>query len=101
MILLNNILEEMAGLLFSLANATETGTIVMESDWDYRIVEADGVFTIHQVFYGEDGEVDYYDEEPVSPYGESQEDLENDMVEIWAAFDKPVMRLVDDKLVED
>lgn len=39
--------------------------------WNFRIIERDGIYAVHEVYYNQDGVPDSVSEDPVSPYGDS------------------------------
>lgn len=78
-----------------------------DSWWDYRIIrdkvsittpddeveEVEG-FTICEVYYGPDGEIQYWSE-PIPAGGESLQELWEDFNRMAAAFYKPVLNQED------
>ena len=48
-------------------------------NWNYRVIKYDDAdevfFQIHEVYYNEDNEIEAYTEEPMVPFGETQEEL--------------------------
>jgi len=59
--------------------------------WNYRIIERDGEFAIHEVFYDKDGRVTGWTETPVYPRAESLEDLALELARYSEAVNKPVI----------
>lgn len=47
--------------------------------WNYRVLQWDHGFSIHEVHYSEDGDPTYYAADPCRPFGESFEELEYDL----------------------
>jgi hypothetical protein len=68
--------------------------------WDYRVVEVDGVFTIREVFYDDQGLPQGCLSTPAAPEGESLDELVDDMKAVERALQQPILTLVDGKLVE-
>jgi hypothetical protein len=46
---------------------------------------------IHEVYYDEDGNPNGYTERALSPFGESLEELKNDLLYMLKAFEKPIL----------
>ncbi len=80
-------------------------------DWDYRVIKkydaklGDESHQIHEVYYREDGTIDAWTESPVQPYGDTPEELREDIRFFLQAFHHPVLKLqsVDGRqnLIED
>ena len=60
--------------------------------WNYRVIEHDGLFHIHEVYYNDNGSICAISEDPMHPHGESLEELERDMEHFLQAFDRPVLK---------
>jgi CCR4-NOT transcriptional regulation complex NOT5 subunit len=60
--------------------------------WDYRIVENNGMFTIHEVHYNDKEEIISVSEDPMGPSGETLEDLKDDIQYFLQALDSPVLK---------
>jgi len=61
--------------------------------WNYRAMKDEQVFTIHEVYYGENGELEGYTEKPISAIGESLDELEADLRKMLNALrQKPLTR---------
>ncbi len=81
------------------------------STWDYRVLRktdpnADTVsYEVHEVYYHEDGSIDRWTAGSVRPYGETVEELREDLRHFLHAFRRPVLeeQQVDGRavLVED
>jgi len=67
-----------------------------ELDFDFRVVQMDGVYAIFQVFYDEDGSILAMDEEPTAPIGESLDDLNHQLSHYLEAFDLPTLNFPED-----
>ena len=61
-------------------------------NWDYRVIEHDGAFTIHEVHYNDKGAIISLSDDPMGPSGETLEELKADMEYFLQALDKPVLR---------
>jgi hypothetical protein len=67
------------------------------STWNYRVLrkthpDADSAsYEVHEVFYQEDGSVDGWTVESVRPFGETVEELREDLRHFLHAFRRPVM----------
>lgn len=65
--------------------------------WNYRVIrrhhaETDSVtYYVHEVYYGEDGSIEKWTEEPVEPLGESPEELREDIRYFLRAFRLPIL----------
>ena len=63
--------------------------------WNYRIVrrDDDGIvsFGIHEAYFEEDGSCFAITEEPVKPYGETWDELYEDLSAMASAVGKPVL----------
>ena len=65
------------------------------SYWNYRVVERDDTFAIHEAYYDDAGNVTHITAEPVAPMGESLAELRADMEHYRRALDEPVLRYED------
>lgn len=73
------------------------------SHWNHRVIkhtktstitgspETETWFSIHEVFYDENGHPNGYTEDAVSPFGETLLELADDLVSFQAALSKPVL----------
>lgn len=59
--------------------------------WTYRVMRVDGEYGIHEVYYNDAGALSSYTEEPVSPIGETLEELLGDMEMFRSALQHPVL----------
>lgn len=76
------------------------------SHWNYRVVrklnqehDVEGTlldevyeFTIHEVYYNHEGTPRAWSTEPDTPYGESVEELADDLRRMQEAFTRPVLK---------
>jgi hypothetical protein len=76
--------------------------------WNYRVVrksyntndgETHQMFGIHEVYYDDFGEVKYITTKPLDAYGDTPEELQEDLKEMLKAFDKPILEFNKDKSV--
>jgi hypothetical protein len=63
--------------------------------WNYRVVmtveDGEKTYAIHEVFYDEKGVPEGWSADPCKPFGESPQELRDDLMHMWRAFDKPVL----------
>jgi len=64
----------------------------MKISWDYRIIEHEGGFTVHEVHYNDRDEIISLSEDPMGPSGETLEELKEDMGYFLQALSRPVLR---------
>ena len=81
---------------------------VGEMTWDYRVIftpfeegSDEGEYTIREVYYDDEGEISWWSDEAVELISEDFWDLAADFDLIAEAFDKPVLVLIGEELVED
>ena len=60
--------------------------------WDYRVIEHDGMFTIHEVCYNDKGNITSVSQDPMGPSGDTLEELKVDMEYFLQALDMPVLK---------
>ena len=60
--------------------------------WDYRVIEHEGLFTIHEVHYNDKGDVTSISQDPMGPSGDTLEELKDDMEYFLEALDMPVLK---------
>lgn len=60
--------------------------------WEYRVIEHDGMFTIHEVYYNDKGDVISISQDPMGPSGDTLEELKSDMEYFLEALDMPVLK---------
>lgn len=72
--------------------------------WNHRVIhfKNEGIdeYSIHEVYYDKDGNPNGYTD-PTAPFGESVDELARDVCYIAGALAKPVLTLIDGKLVEE
>lgn len=68
------------------------------SGWNHRIIRfplGKGYgFAVHEVFYNTDGTIDAWTEDAVSAYGETPEELEEDLARMKEALSLPFFEIV-------
>ncbi len=60
--------------------------------WNYRVIEHDGMFTIHEVCYNGKGNITSISQDPMGPSGDTLEELKGDMKYFLQALDMPVLK---------
>jgi hypothetical protein len=62
------------------------------SYWNYRVIESEDVFRIHEVCYNSKGQITSFSEDPITPLGETMEELRGDLEYYMQALDRPVLK---------
>lgn len=66
--------------------------------WNYRIMvridkqTGEKIYAIHEVYYDQEGNPESCTENPVSPMGETADELRDDLIHYNQALAKPVLR---------
>ena len=60
--------------------------------WDYRVIEHDGMFTIHEVYYNDKGDITSISQDPMGPSGDTLDELKGDMNYFLQALEMPVLK---------
>jgi len=60
--------------------------------WDYRVIENNGMFTVHEVHYNDKGDITSISEGPMGPSGETLEELKDDTKYFLQALELPVLK---------
>jgi len=60
--------------------------------WDYRVIEHNGMFAIHEVHYNDAEDITSISDGPMGPSGETLEELKDDMQYFLRALDMPVLK---------
>lgn len=60
-------------------------------NWNYRVVQRDDEFAIHEVFYSDDGSVSGMTAEPVFPRAETLDGLRGEIERYRSALEKPAL----------
>lgn len=74
--------------------------------WNYRIIVTPSKlklyheYSIHEVYYSPDGNINVWSENSISPAGNNPAELKADLEYMLRAFDKPFLEEIDNKLVE-
>ncbi len=68
--------------------------------WDYRVVikrddSNNKNYGIHEVYYNEAGLTDYCTDTPCDPYGETLEELKENLIQMMGAFLEPIIEYDD------
>jgi hypothetical protein len=69
------------------------------SYWNYRVIrkhypDSDEVsYQIHEVYYADKGSIEHWTEDPVQPFGETPEELREDIRFFLQAFRRPILEL--------
>ena len=67
--------------------------------WDYRVVIKRSTsmehYGIHEVYYNEEGGTDYCTDTPCDPYGETLEELKENVLQMMGAFLEPIIEYDD------
>lgn len=65
--------------------------------WNYRIIktieQGQPLYRIHEVYYNDNGKIEGWTEEPMLPYGESLDELREDIHYFLQAFREPILKL--------
>jgi hypothetical protein len=61
-------------------------------NWDYRVINHDGMFTIHEVSYNDKGDITSISQDPMGPSGDTLEELKDDMEYFLQALEMPVLK---------
>ena len=61
-------------------------------NWDYRVINHDGMFTIHEVSYNYKGDLTSISQDPMGPSGDTLEELKDDMEYFLQALEMPVLK---------
>lgn len=63
--------------------------------WNYRVFFEDGGYTIRTVYYDDRGVITACSEKPIEPFGESLEELQEELNLLQAALKKKVLSASD------
>jgi len=61
--------------------------------WNYRIIKVDNFYSIHEVYYNEDGSVDYWAEDSAGAFSESEKGVKRVLKMMKKATKKPVLQV--------
>ena len=63
----------------------------VNATWNYRLFKGDeNNLSIHEVYYHQ-GEPSLYTENPVAPFGESVDEIKEDLEKMLLSFNKPIL----------
>lgn len=60
--------------------------------WNYRVIEHDRFFAIHEVYYNDKGDITAISEDPMEPSGQTLEELKGDLEYFLQALNKLVLK---------
>jgi hypothetical protein len=60
--------------------------------WNYRVIENESMFHIHEVYYNDKGEIIAISEDPIAPAGETLEELKGDLKYYQQAVKRPILK---------
>lgn len=63
--------------------------------WNYRVIESEGMFHIHNVYYNDKGDITAISEDPIAPAGETLEELKGDLKYYQQAVKSPILKKED------
>jgi len=63
--------------------------------WNYRVVNKNGCFGIHEVFFGDNKKIGATTEDPIEPFGETETELKDHYKLMGEAFNAPVINYDD------
>lgn len=66
--------------------------------WNYRITKTGGsyflpTYNIREVYYSDNGAIEYWTLDPMNPSGTSKQELIEDLLKMLAALNRPVIDL--------
>lgn len=67
-------------------------TVRPSAYWNYRVIESEEVFRIHEVYYNQKGEITAFSENPITPLGDTLDELRGDLEYYMQALDRPVLK---------
>ncbi len=60
--------------------------------WNYRVIEHDRFFAIHEVYYNDKGEITAISEDPIAPAGETLDELKGALKYYQQAVKRPILK---------
>lgn len=60
--------------------------------WNYRVIESEDMFHIHEVYYNNKGEITAISENPIAPAGETIEELKSALTYYQQAVKRPILK---------
>ena len=75
------------------------------SHWNHRLIRRGGPgedpwYRIHEVYYDDSGKISGWTIDPVEPFGETVEEIRQELEAMLRACGEPVLRLADDGALE-
>ena len=61
--------------------------------WNYRVIESDTGFTIHDVYYNDAGAITNVSVGEVAAYGETLDELRSDLEHYMKALERPALKM--------
>ena len=74
--------------------------------WNYRVIRKTNPHTetyfyhIHEVYYDDNKKIKSWSTKPMSPYGETPEEIKKDLTWMLLSCDKPILEEVVDNYIE-
>lgn len=69
--------------------------------WNYRVVKEEEVYTIREVFYHEDKRPHSWTVDACYPAGDDLDELIGDIQHMQEAFERPILHVNGDELIEE
>lgn len=60
--------------------------------WNYRVIESEDVFCIHEVYCNSKEEITAFSKNPITPLGDTLDELRGDLKYYLQALDRPVLK---------
>lgn len=60
--------------------------------WNYRVIEHDRFFAIHEVYYNDKGNITAISEDPIAPAGKSLKELKGSLKYYLQAMNRPILK---------
>lgn len=60
-------------------------------NWDYRVIQHTDRYSIHEVYYGDQGEAAGYNPDPAWPVGSTVEELSHSLIHQMGALTRPII----------
>lgn len=76
--------------------------------WNYRIIKhtsgkfgiVEDYYEIHEVYYHKSGDIHVWSKDSIDAHGADIEELKQDLYMMLEAFNKPILTIEDNKLIE-
>lgn len=77
--------------------------------WDYRVIKETRIqgddtintYSIYEVYYDEDNNIEFISKDPINPHGESLEELQGDLEYMIKALVKPLLDMKEVELMSE